>query len=442
MTQTTTNAEIRIGTLNVRRMMSVYKQQLVYNFMINGDFDVLCLQEVCFNEFNFDSINLGFVVNRLDDAGGTAIIYKRTIPLKNIKRSPNGRILSAEIGDMNLVNVYAPAGRLNCPERVQFFKNQLPRYLTGRNLVVVGDFNAIIHKYDRLEKGIQSGKRNQHLAALVEAHQLVDVWLENNEKGTGHTLIYPGGSSRIDQVYITSNSRNQVCGTELIRVPFSDHACIRMRLNTSSRASSKKRHSTELWKFNSAVLEEREYLETVSWFITSARRHPLWAKDRTTWWEDIFKQGLKKITIDYCRVRKEWKSATSRFFRTCLDEGAECARQSVGAHKLFRSIQRSVENWELNENRGVIIRSRSSSTIQGEVPSAYHIARERKSKQSTVISNIKGASGSIITKQEEIAKEFETYFAAQYAAPITGDERLDNHIATPRRVCNIDAPCE
>lgn len=400
------------------------KQRLIYNFMITNDFDVLCLQEVCFDDFNFNNANYQFIVNRPGDVGGTAFLLKRTTPVKNIIRATNGRILTAEVGQIKLINVYAPAGRLNCPERIDFFKNQLPRHLTGKNTVMLGDFNAVIHKFDRFEKGSQTGKRNQFLAAVVEAHQFVDVWLDRNAKGSGHTLLYPNGSSRIDQVYATPNLKHLCTATELLQVAFSDHACVKVHIEASFLRSNQKQ-TRKLWKMNTAVLEEAEFRKTLNHFIFSARQHPLWASHRVVWWEDVFKLGIKKITVDYCRRRMQWKHCTADFYRTCLDEGARSATQSAEALKHYRLLQRSFEDWEIKEGRGVVVRSRSSTTTQDEIPSAYHAAREHKSKKATVISKLMSTAGKQLNSPEEIAEEVEASYATQFATPVTGDSGLD-----------------
>ncbi len=84
---------------------------------------------------------------------------------------------------------------------------------------------------------------------------------------------------------------------------------------------------------NTSVLEESELRQMLSNFILAARRHPLWERDKLKWWDDVFKLGIKKITVDYCRQKKKWKDSTSRFFQACLKEEATLVYRHRKAQK-------------------------------------------------------------------------------------------------------------
>ena len=71
--------------------------------------------------------------------------------MRNIIKGEEGRIIMAEFRDFTFINMYAPAGRLVCEERNNFFQVVLPPYWISATsqLVVFGDFNAVEFSGDR-----------------------------------------------------------------------------------------------------------------------------------------------------------------------------------------------------------------------------------------------------------------------------------------------------
>ena len=317
-------------------------------------------------------------------------------------------------------------GVITCIERANFFMS-LANHLAGPRVIVTGDFNATLNKCDRTEQGVFSGRKNPHLEALVKACNLKDMWRAKNSEGSGHTLLYPKGSSRIDYVFATPECASRLEKVELNRVTFSDHACVTASFKLPSPMNERV-IDKNIWKMNTTVLREQEFCQKLCIFIEAARKHPLRRSDKLKWWDEVFKLGVRKITVDYCRQRQQWKRATTRFFRTCLDEGIPQGKRSPKEHRNYAQMQRSFKEWEVEQNQGVIVRYRAQTTFSGENPSSYHVMRERRSKNATVISKLLLNSGKTSTSAEEIVSEIEEVYSRQFSEAIEEDETLDNLI--------------
>ncbi|KAJ4449579.1 hypothetical protein ANN_00981 [Periplaneta americana] len=141
------------ATLNINCLRSLPKQQLLRSFIYNNDIDVLILQEVNIDNFNFLQPNYNVISNVGEANRGTAIIYRSGLPIKQSELHPSGRILSilTEANEL-IVNVYLPSGTNNRTERERVISEDLPFYLRHKYnmLILGGDFNNVLNAKDQL----------------------------------------------------------------------------------------------------------------------------------------------------------------------------------------------------------------------------------------------------------------------------------------------------
>jgi exonuclease III len=89
----------------------------------------------------------------LDDENtrGTAIVWKDTIDLKNIFTVEECRVQTAQLGPLNIVNVYAPSGQGNKYPRMELYGQTIMRlYRSAYPSIplMAGDFNCILGAKD------------------------------------------------------------------------------------------------------------------------------------------------------------------------------------------------------------------------------------------------------------------------------------------------------
>jgi len=123
-------------------------------------------------------------MNRETDGRGMAILTKEGLTETNIQRLPTGRGTAAEINGTWIINIYAPSGAEKRTERERFFTNEVTavRPPVHRNVILAGDFNAIIDKRDSTSQNNIS----RALKALISGSDLCDVW-DTTQHRNGYT---------------------------------------------------------------------------------------------------------------------------------------------------------------------------------------------------------------------------------------------------------------
>ncbi|KAJ4430662.1 hypothetical protein ANN_19252 [Periplaneta americana] len=82
-----------------------------------NDIDVLLLQEVNNDNFEFLGPQYEYVVNT-----GTAIIYRAGMDIDQVETHPSGRVISMNLNNTQVINVYLPSGTNYRQERILFAK--------------------------------------------------------------------------------------------------------------------------------------------------------------------------------------------------------------------------------------------------------------------------------------------------------------------------------
>ena len=103
-----------------------------------------------------------------ENSRGTSFIWKNCIELTNILILEECRIQFAQIGCLNLLNIYAPSGQENRTARIKFFGHTLFQFYRSiePNLPFCGgDFNSILYNIDA--RNNQNQKKSEELSYLV-----------------------------------------------------------------------------------------------------------------------------------------------------------------------------------------------------------------------------------------------------------------------------------
>ncbi|KAJ4440275.1 hypothetical protein ANN_08414 [Periplaneta americana] len=162
------------ATLNINCLQSKNKQSLLNAFIRQNSIDILLLQEVNTENFDFIGPQYDYVVNTGDENRGTAVIYRCGLTVDAIEKHPSGRVIAMKINNIQVLNVYLPSGTNHRQQRESFLSKELPFFLRHRYdcLLIGGDWNCVLHAKD------QTGQYNPSpvLANLTQDLHLVDTW--------------------------------------------------------------------------------------------------------------------------------------------------------------------------------------------------------------------------------------------------------------------------
>ena len=142
------------------------------------------MQEVNVNTEELSSLvkSLGYraecnIIVDDDNTRGTAIVWKDTLELKNIFIVEECRVQTAQLGPLNLVNLYAPSGQGNKYPRMEMFGQTIMRIFRSSYPsipLMAGDFNCVLGAKDASQNVQQ--KKCEALRALVSNFNLTDVF--------------------------------------------------------------------------------------------------------------------------------------------------------------------------------------------------------------------------------------------------------------------------
>lgn len=313
---------IKIASINISGIQSLERRRLLLDLCLEGDFDLVGLQEVAFHECPILESRFHFISNIGPHKRGTAVLIRRGISFSRELLEPDGRLVSVDVGTFTFVCISAPSGRLAREERNDFLRLTIPAYAsTSRlNLILLGDFNCVDDITDRSQPNIPtcpSRLINKPLTELTSGLELVDIWKKLKPSDRGHTFHHPNGSSRIDRVYTSREFSVNFTTVSLRPLSISDHFSIECSLSCDLLPPSRSRVNN-LWKFNTAVLAEEAFQREIHDFVATSSKHPLRESSVADWWETVFKVGVKRISIRYCTRRARLIRETKLFYQNCI----------------------------------------------------------------------------------------------------------------------------
>ncbi|KAJ4440715.1 hypothetical protein ANN_08863 [Periplaneta americana] len=408
----------KYATLNVNCIQGKHKQQLLNAFISQNDIDVLLLQEVNNDNFDFLGPQYEYVVNTGENNRGTAIIYRAGMNVEQVETHPSGRVISMNINNTQFINVYLPSGTNYRQERENFISKEIPFYLRHRynRLLIGGDWNCVLHAKD------QTGKYNPSPALdnLTRELQLMDIWELFHGNDVEYTFRRQNVSSRIDRFYITRPHSTDVYRIQVIPTPFSDHDCVCLSMQTDTQLPL---FGKSYWKLNDSLLFIPEYRDQfVQYFETLNRRVRNSKFNIMEKWMKIIKPGFKSFYQAAGIQRAQETRATLNFYYQILAELYET--QKPEGNKWKDIVETKLKICEIHKKlmHGVMVRARVPTIHEEERCALYHLVKEKRKSRTKYIEQLRTAEGKIANTSKECIKEVEEFFTSLYAASPTSQK--------------------
>ena len=402
---------LRVASININGIRSFERRRLLLQFCLDGKLDIVGLQEVTFHECSV----LGTHYNILSNIGpkrlGTAVLIRKGIHFTRELLEPDGRLISIDVGEFTFINIYAPSGTIAIQERNSFLRKTLPAYAITTNLplVIVGDFNCIDDALDRsVSKTSPSRTKSLALIELISGLELVDMWKKLRPRDLGHSFHHSKGSCRIDRIYTSRTHSEHIANIELRHLSISDHHSLECTILLSGTVTRSRFNKTNMWKLNTSVLSEEVFQNRIKSFIDRSIHHPLRETDCAIWWEKIFKPGVKRVAISYCKDRANLIRNTKLFYQTCIQEIVNTEPLDWIAFKELRSSSKS---WEESLLQGFGVRSRSFEGSDAEDATVFHVKKTRENFRNSTIDTLISPSGEEISHKDEVNRTIVEHFS-------------------------------
>lgn len=191
--------------------------------------------------------------------------------------------------------------------RQEFFGDVCGQVDPSVPTVLCGDFNAV---FDRLLDRVGSDpvdtvwESSEALAHLFSSYCVTDILCYLYPSTDSFTWSRWNGlvASRIDLLGCPHAWISSVGGCDILPFPFSDHCALFFSVSVSDAISP----VPGLWKLNSSILDESEFILLISsfWSFWHGRIFPF--SSLAEWW-DAGKAQIRRLSIDYCRNRAKAK---------------------------------------------------------------------------------------------------------------------------------------
>ena len=183
-----------------------------------------------------------------------------------------GRLVVADVAvksfKFRLVAVYAPN---IAAERISFFRRLAPFLDDTKRLVLMGDWNAILDpKIDKVGRvAWRTGRCDSNLVGLMTLHDLVDRFRLDHPGREIWTWLDSSPSAKVgsylDRVLVRRADIDFVSCPTFHLIAWTDHKLVRVSLRLANRLNL-----PGYWKFNTSLLEIRDFRERLESLIKRA----------------------------------------------------------------------------------------------------------------------------------------------------------------------------
>ena len=296
---------IKIAFVNMYGQSGMPMKKIVEleNFIELHRIDVLCLQETDIQENTFSGSKLlhkfSAFANNNRSHYGTCTLVRNNLQVNNIVKDADGRLISVDINDMSIVNVYPISGTDQDSKNVrESMIDNIPNLLMykKKNGIIGGDFNCITEKKDATNNPDQ--KMSECLKKLIRLYGLKDAFrqLYPHSKQFSRYYVSKGvkGATRIDRAYVWGNLKAREA--EYISISFSDHLAHVVTIDNLNTQQDKKSKGNSIYKIKHFIINDSIFQETVEkafpeWIETKEGLCPIF------WWENVVKPGIKSLAI-------------------------------------------------------------------------------------------------------------------------------------------------
>lgn len=335
-----------IATINLNAIGSTVKKLLLRDFVWNNDLDVIFMQEVAFENFAFINSHKA-LINISSDGKSTGVLLRNNIDYTDLVMNTNGRITSLCIDNINFINIYAHSGSGFKKERDQLFTvDSLIHFKEGKENVMLGDFNCIVHATDSNSsvKNISNGLKH-----LVSSMNFIDVEKKIKGGGTAFTFYRNGSMSRLDRIYSSQSFCDYVTAIETKPTAFSDHHCVVVKYKVLD-LTDVSYLGRGYWKLNSSLLSNDEINSKFNNMYRDLKNRNSFT-DLNFWWNTVFKTNVKKFYKNESFLFHQQFNREKNFYYVCLNELFQRQKSGVDVSSdlgIVKSKLMEIENRRIN----------------------------------------------------------------------------------------------
>ena len=380
---------------------------MLEHFIRLHDLDLVLLQEVT-HQFITPFTGYDVHYNIGSERRGTAFLIRNTLFGTNITRIPSGRAISMSLGEIYVVNIYAPSGTSKRLERETFFNNDLPYLLhmaTG-DILLGGDFNCVLEGRDSTGRGSYSRSLN----TLIHGYSMSDAWNSRTDT-TAYTHYTAHGAARLDRFYLTAGLLRRKTGMATVAAAFTDHLAVVLRISMSAPLLRRGRGT---WKLHSDILTSTPAMEVIQHHWPQWKNLQHLYPNINLWWSRHCKKRIRQSFQRIEAERRRDNRILENFYYECIYDLVRTADTNPSAIPAIHHLNAKIVRLHAKRLQSSMLDITPADNVPGETPTLYQILRIHKRRTARLIRSVRDETGTIQTSATGIATAFTSFFRHKY----------------------------
>jgi len=317
-----------------------------------------------------------------------------------------------------LGNYYGP--NIDCVEHLEEYFNLLIAD-NGQEIISAGDYNFVIDVYLDKKGGLPRTheKMKNYLKTWCNINETMDIWRTKHPDTFDYTWkswFKPHIYCRLDYFIVSNSLCNKTIDCCIKNSFMSDHRCVVLDISTDIIP-----RGTGFWKFNSSLLSDKAYVNTIRKTINDAIEENKGAEPPLLL--DTLKCRVRGSSIKYCSYKKrmnkckleEWSNKHS-YLQSKLPLEEDDKKQKVISDEI-EELDYQIRTLIDETTKGSMMRSKCQGYEEGEKNSKYFYNLEKANGNRKCINKLNTDHGSI-TDIHEILKEEVSYYKNLYSSKI------------------------
>ena len=410
--------KLKIFSSNLNTCRNIRTRTGILDYLQTHKPDIWLMQEVNISTEELNTLvdKFGYRANcnvqiENENSRGTAFVWSKSLELRNILTIEECRIQTATIGNLNLMNIYAPSGSENKFARREMFGQNVMRLYQSSfpNLPLTGgDYNCVLNAIDTNKNAGQ--KKCEALRNLVNAFNMTDIFRHLYPNSREYTFHRADSASRLDRFYAPQFLIPLIQSVQHLPQPYSDHCLIETILNVPDiqKIDIPRPYRNSYWKMNAANIDE-DFMDNVEIVYLKAKDSINKYTDIADWWDCKCKPMLRMLCKNYSISKARERKCTKDFLFYQLKNAL-----NFGPYKEVLRLKAEINKILLFEANGFKIRSKHKEDLEMEKASLYHINREiKKGKENNAETLMIGEK--VETDPRKCKEEVMRYFSALFS---------------------------
>ena len=430
---------IDIVSMNCQGIGNPQKRRDVFHYLREKSFSVCLLQDTHFDPQKEDCIRAewgykAFFASYNTASRGVAILFNNNFEfdVKKVYKEVGVNYICVHVNmrktDFLIISLYGP--NRDDPEFFEVLEERINE-IGCENVIIGGDWNLVLdfsldyHNY----KHCNNIKAHEQVEHMKENLDLLDIWREINPEVRRYTWRRNRPhlqQSRLDFFLLSDLLSGYITDADIKPGYRTDHSMITLRLSFEKEIRRK-----QLWKLNSSLLTEKQYVNEINVVIQSVTEEyaalpykrenipkvpkseiQLTISDQL--FLDVLLMKIRSATISYASMKKrKQEERQSELERDIANLEQQRALTEEENNRLLENKQELILIRE-KKMKGVLLRSRARWVANGEKITKYFCALEKRNYISKTMNKLTVRDGKEIFDKGEIMKEVTRFYENLY----------------------------